>query len=304
MANGRKGWLWAAAAAGLGVAAWLGHQRQQRASGALRSALLGHDGAAPAPAARVRFDQLDTLPGPVQRYFRHVLADGQSLIESVQLQQEGRMRTSLNTPRWMPFTATHLARPAAPGFLWNARVQIAPLVHLRVLDAYADGHGGSKLFAMSALQVGAAKPGPELDAGALHRYLAEGAWYPTALLPSEHLAWSPIDEHRALATLTDGSTSVSLECRFNAVGEMTGVYRPGRWCTFGDGYQQRGWEGRVSDYVEQDGMRVPSRAEVGWYDDANQWQCVWQGHVTGLRYTMLPGEPGSEQEDRAVAQAR
>ncbi|GAB3399508.1 hypothetical protein NX774_17465 [Massilia agilis] len=291
MANARKGWLWAAAAgAGLGVAAWLGHQRQQRASATLRDALLGHDAAAPAPAARVRFEQLDALPGPVQRYFRRVLADGQPLILDAQLQQEGSMRASLDTERWMTFSATHLVRPAAPGFVWNARVQVAPLVHLRVLDAYAAGHGASELFAMSALRVGAATPGPELDAGALHRYLAEGVWYPSALLPGEHLAWTPIDEHRALATLTDRGTTVSLEFRFNAMGEVTSVYTPARWCTFGSGYQQRGWEGRVFDYIEQDGMRVPSRAEVGWYDDAGQWQCVWQGQVTGLRYTMQPGE--------------
>nr|WP_307728610.1 DUF6544 family protein [Massilia solisilvae] len=277
------------------MAAWLGHQRQQRASATLRDALLGHDAGASAPAARVRFDQLDALPGPVQRYFRHVLADGQPLIASAQVEQAGSLRTTLDTPRWMPFTATHLVRPAAPGFLWNARVQAAPLVHLRVLDAYADGHGASRLFAMSALQVAAARPGPELDAGALHRYLAEGAWYPTALLPSEHLAWTPIDEHRAMATITDHDTTVSLEFRFNAIGEITGVYTPGRWGNFGGGYQLRGWEGRVSDYVEQDGMRVPSRAEVGWYDDALQWQRVWQGQVTGLRYEMLPGAPGSEQ---------
>ena len=63
---------------------------------------------------------------------------------------------------------------------------------------------------------------PELNSGALHRYLAEAVWYPTALLPQAGVQWSPIDEHSALATLTDNGETVSLEFRFNDAGEVTG----------------------------------------------------------------------------------
>ena len=44
---------------------------------------------------------------------------------------------------------------------------------------------------------------PELNAGALHRFLAESLWFPTALLPSAKLVWTPVDDLYALATLTD-----------------------------------------------------------------------------------------------------
>ena len=55
---------------------------------------------------------------------------------------------------------------------------------------------------------------PQLRAGALQRYLAESVWFPTALLPSEGLRWTPVDEAHARATLTDHGISVTLEFEF------------------------------------------------------------------------------------------
>jgi hypothetical protein len=55
---------------------------------------------------------------------------------------------------------------------------------------------------------------PEMNAGSLHRYLAEAVWYPTALLPGPNLNWTAIDSSKALATLTDHGIMVALEFRF------------------------------------------------------------------------------------------
>lgn len=283
-------WWIAASAAAVGLAAMLGRRRQQRDLGGLQATVLGDGGDEKvrdsAAGPRVRFAELAGLPGPVRRYFEHVLTDCQLLIRSAHLHQTGRLRATLDTPRWMSFSAAQVVCPVAPGFVWNARVGLAPLVHLRIVDAYAGGHGASKLSLMSAVQAGAARAGAELDAGALHRYLAEAPWYPTALLPSDCLAWTAIDEHRAMATLTHGETSVSLEFRFNDAGEIVGMYTPARWGSFDGGYRQRAWEGRFADYAERDGMRIPLRGEVGWYDDAGRLQLVWQGRVEDVRYKL------------------
>jgi hypothetical protein len=56
---------------------------------------------------------------------------------------------------------------------------------------------------MSAFPVSAATGSVEMNAGSLHRYLAEAVWYPSSLLPSSRLQWTPIDATSALATLTN-----------------------------------------------------------------------------------------------------
>ena len=123
-----------------------------------------------------------------------------------------------------------------------------------------------------------------MDSGSLHRYLAEAVWYPTALLPSDKLRWSPVNDTTATATLTDGETTVALEFRFTESGEVARIYSPGRWGSFDGRFRQVAWEGHFSNYERRDGILVPSQGEVGWYSSDGEWQAVWKGEVTNVNY--------------------
>jgi len=68
----------------------------------------------------------------------------------------------------------------------------------------------------------------------LHRFLAKAIWSHTALLPSVRPRWSTIDDNRECATLTAHGVTVSLELRFNAAGEVVGIFKSVRWGSFGD----------------------------------------------------------------------
>lgn len=133
---------------------------------------------------------------------------------------------------------------------------------------------------LSAFNVSADAGTPEMNSGSLHRFLAEAVWYPTALLPSSKLQWSPIDASSALATLTEGGISVSLEFRFAETGEVTGIYTPARWGTFSGGYEEHPWEGHFRNYEQRHGMWVPNEGDVGWYVGGD-WHAVWKGTVAG-----------------------
>jgi len=231
----------------------------------------------------VDFATFEQLPQPVARYLRRVLRDGQPLIRVAKLRQTGRLRTDLHTKRWLRFEAAQVVEPLAPGFVWDARVTILPLVHVRVRDAYAQGIGSGRVSLFSAIPMGADRGRPELNSGALHRYLAEAVWYPTALLPSNALRWSPVSSTKALATLEDSGITVSLEFWFNERDEVTGIYSPGRWGRFNGQYRQIPWEGHFRDYQVKAGMWVPAAGEVGWYD-AGIWRAVWKGTLAEAVY--------------------
>jgi hypothetical protein len=81
--------------------------------------------------------------------------------------------------------------------VWNARVVVARLLHVRVLDSLIEGRGAGHVSFLSAFIVSADAGTPEMNSGSLHRYLAEAVWYPSALLPSRKLRW------------TDGGVTVS-----------------------------------------------------------------------------------------------
>jgi hypothetical protein len=223
---------------------------------------------------------LDSLPEPVSRYLRMAVPPTASQ-RLVRMSQMGTLRTDVSSDRWMPFEAQQLVAPYAIGFLWNARVTLAPLLHVRVRDGFIDGEGSGQVSLFSAFTVSSDAGSPHINSGALHRFLAEAVWYPTALLPSSKLQWSGIDATRAVASLTEHGVSVSLEFRFAETGEVTGIYTPARWGIFSNGYEQRPWEGHFRNYEQRAGAWIPREGEVGWYVD-DQWCSVWKGTVVAF----------------------
>lgn len=266
---------------GLGLGVWRGSRRQQRALAAQLETLTRAAVSEESPGAWL--EHLDSLPAPVARYLRWALPEMLSM-RLVRIRQRGTLRADVQSNRWMAFEARHLVAPVAIGFVWNARVTVAPLLHVGVRDAYIAGSGSGQVSLMSAIGISSAGGTPEMNSGSLHRFLAEAVWYPAALLPSSKLQWSPIDSSRALATLTDHGISVSLEFRFAETGEVTGIYTPARWGTFGGGYEQRPWEGHFRNYERKHGLWVPMEGDVGWYVDG-EWRVVWKG--TALDFNPL-----------------
>jgi hypothetical protein len=253
----------------------------RRAPDDVRRVLLDALAESSAPA-RVDFAALDGAPPPLARYLRRVLRDGDPVIRRAELAQRGVLRTGPASRRWLDFAAEQLVAPTLPGFVWDARVRLPLGLGLTVRDSYAAGVGAGSV-SFRSLRVGGDRDRPELAAGALHRFLAEAVWYPTALVPGPRLAWRPIAGDRALATLTDAGIGVSLEFRFDDDGNVCGIYTPARWGRFDRRYCEAGWEGRFREYAELGGLLVPRRGEVGWYV-GERWSAVWRGEVTRARY--------------------
>lgn len=242
----------------------------------------------PAPAP-VSFDALAGLPLPVRRYFTSVLRDGQPRICSARIRQSGtfRSRTGGDPARgWSPFTASQSFSADPPGFLWDARIRIAPLVRVRVRDRYAGGHASMRATVAAVVPVVNAADDAGLRAGALQRYLAEAVWLPTALLPGQGVTWTALDGHRARATLTDAGTTVALEFEFGPGGEVLAVSTPARPRAVpgrkGE-YLTAPWGGRYHDWEEHHGMRVPMGADVYWVLEGRE-EPYFRGRNVALEY--------------------
>jgi hypothetical protein len=268
---------------GIGSAAIAAQRQRVSRDRMLASLLRARDEALP---QRVDFASLESLPPPVARYLKGVLRDGQPCIRLARMRQDGTLKTAPDAARWIAFEATQLAAPQAPGFLWDARVGLAPLVHVRVRDAFANGRGSSAVLLASAMQLTSITDNVAIDAGALQRYLGEAVWYPTALLPSQRLSWGSIDDRSATATLRVGDLCVSLDFRFDADDRVASVYTPARWMQVDGRFEQRAREGCFAGYRACDGVVVPLRAEAGWYVEGHYVR-VWRGRWTELTYEWM-----------------
>ncbi len=115
------------------------------------------------------------------------------------------------------------------------------------------------------------------------RFLAEAAWYPTALLPGQGVRWEALDRRSARATLTDGATTVTMSFRFNDSGVIDTVTAEARGRTVGTKVIPTPWQGRFWNYQERGGMLVPLEGEVAWLlpEGAKPY---WRGRITEMEY--------------------
>jgi hypothetical protein len=244
---------------------------------------LGPD--ASAPAGVFSRTQLEGLPAPVVRYFDFALTPGQRLIRSARLEHRGKFRGGLDEP-WSPFTSVQHFSVHPPGFVWDASIHLAPLLTVRVRDSYIGGAGEMHGKIAALVPVVNQSGGAALNAGALHRLLAEMVWLPTGLLPGlpgRGVTWTAIDDTTARATLSDSGTSVWLDFQFGGTGEIVRVSTPERYRDVEGTAVPTPWTGSFQGYQEVDGMRVPAEGEVEWILPEGRL-AYWRGRVVRSEY--------------------
>ncbi|AIZ64904.1 hypothetical protein PK28_00565 [Hymenobacter sp. DG25B] len=265
--------LAAAGLAGLTGAGVLGTRLWNRRTEQLVAQLAG-----PLPGAGHQvftMEELTGLPVPVANYFRFALQPGQALIRRARLRETGGFRAGTS---WSSFTAVHHVHTLPPGFVWDARIYMLPLLPVQIRDSYVAGSGAMQGRLAGLLPVVKESNRPDLDAGALLRYLAEAVWYPTALLPSQGVTWSALDNASALATLTDGHTTVSLQFYFGEQGEIVRCYTPARFRDVNGAGVPTPWGGTYHTYIQAAGMRVPQAGEVAWFLPEGP-RAYWRGRL-------------------------
>ena len=79
---------------------------------------------------------------------------------------------------------------------------MAPGLNVLVHDAYIAGEEFLQADLLGLVTLADIRDTSEAAQGEQMRFLAEAAWYPTALLPSQGVRWEAIDDLSARATLT------------------------------------------------------------------------------------------------------
>ncbi|MBK8726188.1 MAG: hypothetical protein IPL96_09030 [Holophagaceae bacterium] len=267
------------------LARYFGDARWRERTADLRSALTS--ARRPPRVARFETAELEGLPEPVQRYFRAVLRPGQPMLLGAHIRQVGQFRMGEDKDSWRPFRADQVILAGPPGFDWDARIQAAPGLQVYVHDAYCRGEGRLEASMLGLWRLAHLRGTPEAAEGELLRYLAEGAWMPTALLPSQGVRWEPLGTDSARATLTDGAVRVSLDFTFDAVGLITTILAPARPRTVKGGTRPTAWEGRFSDWQERNGVLLPLASEVAWLLPEGRWP-YFRGRTVEIRFETAP----------------
>jgi Family of unknown function (DUF6544) len=239
----------------------------------------------PDSVATVTEQRLADLPPPVRRSLSRSGVVGRPVPIGVTLQQRG---TILMRDRWLPFTADQTYALDPPAFRWLAAVKGAGLPIARAEDTLDSGRGRmhARLFGLIPL-VDAS--GPEMDQGALLRWLNETMWFPQAWA-TDVISWSPIDERSAIGSVSAGGLTVDAEFRFDDEGRLTD-FRADRFRSVGSAFELSPWATPISAYARFDGVEVPAAGSAIWMLDDGDLEYI-RIEITDLRYA-VPGASAS-----------
>jgi hypothetical protein len=264
---------------------WYGSSRWGARTKALRSELVA--ARVPIAARAVDFAELEGLPAPVQRFFRAVLTEGHPLITAVDLRHTGTFNMSETAEQWRAFTSDQQVVVKRPGFDWDGRIAMLPGLPVHVHDAYVAGEGVLHASLLGVVALADLRGKGDIARGELMRFLAEATWYPTALLPSQGVRWTGLDDRSAVASLTDGAVSVALRFTFHPDGPVDTVFAEARARMVGGALVPTPWQGRFWNYEDRGGARVPIDGEVAWLLPAGP-KPYWRGHMTDIAFEVAP----------------
>ncbi len=226
--------------------------------------------------------ELGPLPGPVARYLRAAIRSGQPVPGRVLIEWEGDFLVR-PPDGWGPFTATQQVATRPGGFVWDARIRMAPGMSVRVRDSFVHGTGSMRAKALGLFTVVAVEGTPEIATAALQRWLAEAVWYPAALLPSQGTQWTPLDATSARATARVAGVTASIDYHFGEDGLVERVYAAQRGRDVNGRSVPTPWEARLGSWGERGGMRVPLAGEVAWLLPEGR-QAYWRGRLAGIAF--------------------
>ncbi len=200
-----------------------------------------------------KYEEIELLPEPVQRYFRHVLKDGQPYISYIRLKHDGQFKTGLDKA-WANIEGEQYFTTEKPGFVWKGNIFGGT-----ARDMYLSDKGRLVVTILSLFTV-VDGHGATFNEGELQRWVVEGVWFPTNLLPSERIEWSAIDSSTARLAFNYKEVSTSFLVTFNETGEITQIETR----RFMDGENKETWLGRMADYEVINGITIPTKVEVIW----------------------------------------
>lgn len=210
---------------------------------------------------------LEGLPPIVQKWLEQSQVIGKERIRTVRIKQNAFLRLK-EEGAWMPTEAEQYFAIDRPGFIWKARVKMAPLLFFAGRDMYYEGKGHMLIKLQALVKIADAR-GKEIDQGTMLRYMAEMVWFPTAAL-SNYIVWEEINDNSARAIMSYNDMTVSGVFTFNEKGEVISLVAE-RYGEFDGQYLMRTWSVLMRQHQEFNGIKIPSKGEVVWSSDTGDF---------------------------------
>ncbi len=199
----------------------------------------------------------DDLPEPVRRWLTHSIAEGTPLARAVEL----RMHGEIFLGRWSPFTAVQRLSLTG-GFVWAATARLLGLP-IRGFDRWTRGSGEMRWRLFGVVPMASAR-GPDVTRSAAGRLAGELlVALPTVALAPE-VQWRPLDDGRAVATVSAGPEAHDVTVEVGADGALTALGMR-RWGPIArKTFAEQPFGATFDGDLASGGLRVPRQVTAGY----------------------------------------
>lgn len=202
---------------------------------------------------RFYFEQILTLPAPVQRYFKLVLKDRSPYVRTARVAHSGTFKANRSL-RWSTIKGVEYFTTSPPAFVWRGKTAFFTAV-----DMFIKEKGSLVVTILSLVRI-VDGSGWQYDQGELLRWLGESVWFATNLLPSQKLRWEPVDELTATLVFTHLGLVLKYLVTFDSAGHLTQL----ECKRYMDKTHLETWIGRMSNYQERNDVLIPLTVEASW----------------------------------------
>ncbi len=153
-----------------------------------------------------------SLPEGAKEYLMRAMPRQGVRIQGVRMKERGEIRVH-DEASWKPFSAVQYVSTNPPQLIWSGQAEHWPLTPVSILTTYMGGRDGTEAYFWGLLSAFENR-GLEMKAYLMVRWLGEAVWYPTALLPGDHISWETVpskqpEVRQARVRFRDGEMAVS-----------------------------------------------------------------------------------------------
>ena len=212
---------------------------------------------------------LKDLALPVKKWMQNSGVIGKNKIRAVKVKQSGLMKLSPEQNNWYQPAAKQYITVSEPGFLWQVDLAMMPVVNTKGRDFFYQGNASMQIKIASLLPVVDQKENAKINESALHRFLLELPWYPTAAL-NNYLNWQKIDSTTARATIDYQGVKASANFNFDQEGNLISTEAM-RYKECNQTAERLRCTGELKSYQKVDGIQIPTEIDVSWYLDSGKF---------------------------------
>lgn len=211
----------------------------------------------------IKAEDLSELPEPVKLWLNQIGVLEKNRISAVHLKQKGLMKLEPEQSKWFKPKARQYVAVNQPGFLWQVDLAMLPVIKTKGRDLFYQGNASMQIKIAGLLPVVDQKANAKINESALHRFLLELPWYPTAAL-NDYLGWEEIDSSTARATITYQGMEAAADFNFDQQGNLVSTEAM-RYKESDEDAERLRCIGELREYKEVDGIKVPTGIDVSWY---------------------------------------